>query len=83
MDMINKNIFRPLSRKINNYNNLNNGNKYKEMSDLGVEAEEDELNPSWVHKKGVYEIYHKMLENELFDLKIMKKFISLNYLQEV
>ena len=52
MDMIKKNIFRPLPST--NRNNVALG-----VSETGVEEEEQEPDPSWVHIRGIYAIFLK------------------------
>ena len=54
MDMIKKNIFRPLPST--NRNNVALG-----VSETGVEEEEQEPDPSWVHIRGIYEIFLQLI----------------------
>ena len=52
--MIKKNIFRPLPST--NRNNVALG-----VSETGVEEEEQEPDPSWVHIRGIYEIFLQLI----------------------
>ena len=54
MDMIKKNIFRPLP-------NTNRGNLA--VTEQGVEEEEQEPDHSWPHIKGIYEIFLKSIDS--------------------
>ena len=55
MDMIKKNIFRPLP-------NTNRGNLA--VTEQGVEEEEQEPDHSWPHIRGIYEIFLNLVINE-------------------
>jgi serine/threonine-protein phosphatase 2A regulatory subunit B' len=75
MEMITKNIFRPLpSLK----RNINLG-----MSETGVESDEQESDPSWPHIRGVYEIFLQLIVNEACDVKTSKSYITSNFISEV
>jgi len=76
MEMITKNIFRPLPclRK----NNITLG-----VSETGVETEEQESDPAWPHLRGIYEIFLQVIVNESCDVKTLKQFITINFIQEV
>jgi serine/threonine-protein phosphatase 2A regulatory subunit B' len=76
MEMITKNIFRPLPSL--KRNNINLG-----MSETGVEAEEQESDPSWPHIRGVYEIFLQLIVNEACDVKTSKSYITSNFISEV
>jgi len=76
MDMIQKNIFRPLP-------GLKKNNIALGMSETGVEADEQESDPSWVHIRGVYEIFLQFIVNEACDVKTFKSYITTNFISEV
>jgi hypothetical protein len=74
--LITKNIFRPLpSLKKNNINLA--------MQETGVEAEEQESDPSWPHIRGIYEIFLQLIVNEACDVKTFKSYITNNFISEV
>ena len=75
MDMIKKNIFRPLP--CTNRSNLNLA-----VSETGVEEEEQEPDPSWVHIRGIYEIFLQLIINEACDVKTFKPFVTSNFVAE-
>ena len=76
IEMITKNIFRPLpSLKKNNINLA--------MQETGVEADEQETDPSWPHIRGVYEIFLQLIVNEACDVKTFKSYITNNFISEV
>jgi serine/threonine-protein phosphatase 2A regulatory subunit B' len=76
MEMITKNIFRPLpSLKKNNINLA--------MQETGVEADEQESDPAWPHIRGVYEIFLQLIVNEACDVKTFKSYITNNFISEV
>lgn len=76
MDMITKNIFRPLpSLKKNNINLA--------MQETGVETDEQESDPAWPHIRGVYEIFLQLIVNEACDVKSFKSYITNNFISEV
>jgi serine/threonine-protein phosphatase 2A regulatory subunit B' len=73
MEMITKNIFRPLpSLKKNNL----------AMQETGVETDEQESDPSWPHIRGVYEIFLQLIVNEACDVKTFKAYITNNFISE-
>jgi serine/threonine-protein phosphatase 2A regulatory subunit B' len=76
MEMITKNIFRPLPSL--KKNNINLG-----MSETGVETEEQESDPSWPHIRGIYEIFLQLIVNEACDVKTFKSYITNNFISEV
>jgi hypothetical protein len=53
------------------------------MSETGVEAEEQESDPTWPHIKGIYEIFLQLIVNEACDVKTLKSYISTNFISEV
>jgi serine/threonine-protein phosphatase 2A regulatory subunit B' len=75
MEMITKNIFRPLP-------SLRRNNIKLGVSETGVETEEQESDPAWPHLRGVYEIFLQVIVNESCDVKTLKQFITLNFIQE-
>lgn len=76
MEMITKNIFRPLPGLKKNNINL-------AMQETGVEAEDQESDPSWAHIRGVYEIFLQLIVNEACDVKTFKSYITNNFISEV
>lgn len=76
MEMITKNVFRPLPcLKRNNINLL--------VSDTGVDNDEQESHPSWPHIRGIYEIFLQIIVNEACDAKSLKIYITPNFISEV
>jgi len=66
MQMIEKNIFRPLpSVKKQNLG----------VSETGVESE-DEVDPAWPHLQGVYEFFLQLVINEAVDVKSLKVYVT-------
>lgn len=76
MEMITKNIFRPLPSI--KKSNINIG-----MSDTGVDADEVETDPTWPHVRGVYEIFLQLIVNEACDVRTVRTFINPNFISEV
>ena len=74
MDMIKKNIFRPLP-------NTHKGNAL-EVSETGIEEEVKETDHSWVHIRGIYDIFLQLVINEACDVKTLKQFITSNFISE-
>ncbi len=74
MEMIEKNIFRPLPNK-KKATNIG-------MSETGVEQEE-QVDPSWPHLQGVYELFLQLILNDATDVKSMKVFITPQFIQGV
>ena len=74
MDMIKKNIFRPLP-------NANRGNSLA-VSETGVEEEEQEPDHTWPHIRGIYEIFLQLVINEACDVKTLKQFVTSNFISE-
>ena len=75
MDMIKKNIFRPLP-------NANRNNVALGVSETGIEEEEQEPDHSWTHIKGIYDIFLQLIINEACDVKTFKPFITSNFISE-
>jgi serine/threonine-protein phosphatase 2A regulatory subunit B' len=75
MEMITKNIFRPLP-------SLKKNNIKLAVSDTGVQDEEQESDPAWPHLRGIYEIFLQLIVNEACEVRTLKQFISLNFIQE-
>lgn len=76
MEMITKNIFRPLPSLRRNNINL-------AMQETGVETDEQESDPAWPHIRGVYEIFLQLIVNEACDVKSFKSYITNNFISEV
>jgi serine/threonine-protein phosphatase 2A regulatory subunit B' len=72
MQMIEKNIFRPLP----NMKKSNIG-----FSDTGVEQEE-EVDPAWPHLQGIYEFFLQLVINEAVDVKSLKVYVTPQFVQE-
>lgn len=75
MDMIKKNIFRPLP-------NTNRNNIALAVSETGIEEEEQEPDHSWVHIRGIYDIFLQLVINEACDVRTLKQFITSNFISE-
>ena len=75
MDMIKKNIFRPLP--CTNRTNVSLG-----VSETGIEEEEQDPDPSWPHIRGIYELFLQLIVNEACDVKTFKPFITTNFVSE-
>lgn len=75
MEIITKNIFRPLPCLKRNSINLG-------MNDTGIDNEEQESDPSWPHIRGVYEIFLQLIVNEACDVKTLKQYITPNFISE-
>ena len=74
MDMIKKNIFRPLP-------NANRGGALA-VTETGVEEEEQEPDHTWPHIRGIYEIFLQLVINEACDVKTLKQFVTSNFISE-
>jgi serine/threonine-protein phosphatase 2A regulatory subunit B' len=72
MQMIEKNIFRPLP-------NVKKSNLA--FSETGVEQEE-EVDPSWPHLQGIYEFFLQLIINEAADVKSLKVYVNPQFVQE-
>ena len=73
MDMIEKNIFRPLPSLTN---------MAVCVSETGVEEEEQTFDPSWLHLHGIYELLLQLILSEHCDSKIFKPFITPDFMSE-
>lgn len=73
MEMIQKNIFRPLPV-------VKKQGVVGEM--IGVEEEELILDPSWNHLQPVYEIFMQFIINEAIEMRLLKNFITQKFVQE-
>jgi len=76
MEMITKNIFRPLPSLKKNSISLG-------MQETGVESDEQESDPSWSHVRGIYEIFLQFIVNDACDVKTFKSYITTNFISEV
>jgi hypothetical protein len=76
MEMITKNIFRPLPSIKKSSINIS-------MSDTGVDSEENESDPTWPHIRGIYEIFLQLIVNEACDVRTVRTFINPNFISEV
>ena len=74
MEMIEKNIFRPLP---NVKKNTNIG-----MAETGLEQEE-EIDPSWPHLQGIYDLFLNLILNDAADVRSLKLYITPQFIQEV
>ncbi len=72
MQMIERNIFRPLSSGVK---------KGLAFSETGVE-QEDEVDPAWPHLQGIYEFFLQLIINEAADVKSLKVYVTPQFVQE-
>lgn len=72
MQMIEKNIFRPLP------NVKKNALGYAET---GVDAEE-EMDPTWPHLQGIYEFFLQLVINESVEVRALKQYVTPQFVQE-
>ena len=72
MQMIEKNIFRPLP---------NVAKKNLGFSETGIE-QEDEVDPAWPHLQGIYEFFLQLVINEAVDVKSLKVYVTPQFVQE-
>lgn len=72
MDMIQKNIFRPLPIV----------KKQGAGADVEIEGDEVILDPSWPHLQPVYEYFFQLIINESAEVKSLKTFINHKFVQE-
>lgn len=72
MNMIEKNIFRPLP----NIKKMNLG-----FSETGIDQEE-EVDPAWPHLQGIYEFFLNLIINEACDVKSLKVYVTPQFVQE-
>jgi len=66
MDMIEKNIFRPLP----NVKKSNLG-----FAETGIEQEED-MDPAWPHLQGIYEFFLQLVINEAVEVRSLKVYVT-------
>ena len=74
IEMIKFNIFRPLP-SIKNITNIG-------MTDTGIEDDQSTSHPSWQHIKGIYDIFLSIIMNNSYDIKILKSYITVNFMNE-
>ena len=72
MQMVEKNIFRPLPNV--KKNTLN-------MADTGVDQEE-EIDPAMPHIQGIYEFFLQFIVNESLEVRLLKQFVTPQFVQE-
>ena len=72
MQMIEKNIFRPLPSV--NKNKLN-------FAETGIDQEE-EMDPAWPHLQGIYEFFLQLVINESVEVKQFKSYVTQQFVQE-
>jgi len=67
MQMIEKNIFRPLpSVKKNNLN----------FAETGMDADTEEMDPTWPHIQGVYEFFLQLVISENVEVRSLKVYVT-------
>jgi len=71
MDMIQKNIFRPLPVV----------KKGPIPGEMGLEEDEMLVDPSWLHLQPAYELFLQLIVNDAADVKSLKAFISQKFIQ--
>jgi serine/threonine-protein phosphatase 2A regulatory subunit B' len=72
MQMIEKNIFRPLP-------NVKKGNL--NFAETGIDQEE-EMDPAWPHLQGIYEFFLQLVVNESVEVKQLKFYVTAKFVQE-
>ena len=72
VDMIQKNIFRPLPVV----------RKGPIPGEMGMEEEEIPVDPSWPHLQPVYEFFLQLIVNDAADVRSLKTFITHRFIQE-
>ena len=72
MDMIQKNIFRPLPVV----------KKQGAAGEMGMEDDEVIFDPSWPHLMPVYEFFLQLIVNDSAEIKCLKTFITHKFIQE-
>ena len=79
MEMIEKNIFRPLPvlKKVIFLT------KSTPPAEIGMEEIEVLVDLSWPHLQPVYEFFLQLIVNDAADVKTLKVFITLSFVQEV
>jgi len=75
MEMIQKNVFRPLPMDKKAGDKLGPG-------EAGVDEEEVIIDPAWPHLQGVYEFFFELIISEATDVKSLKVFITPYFVQE-
>lgn len=72
MDMIQKNIFRPLPVV----------KKQGAAGEMGMDDDEVIFDPSWPHLQPVYEFFLQLIVNDSAEIKCLKTFITHKFIQE-
>ena len=72
MQMIEKNIFRPLP----NVKKSNLG-----FTETGIDQEE-EMDPAWPHLQGIYEFFLQLVINESVEVRSLKVYVTPQFVQE-
>ena len=72
MQMIEKNIFRPLPNV--KKSNLN-------FAETGIDQEE-EMDPAWPHLQGIYEFFLQLVINESVEVRQLKVYVTPQFVQE-
>lgn len=72
MQMIEKNIFRPLP----NVKKSNLG-----MAETGVDQEE-EMDPAWPHLQGIYEFFLQLVIHESIEVRSLKVYVTPQFVQD-
>jgi serine/threonine-protein phosphatase 2A regulatory subunit B' len=72
MQMIEKNIFRPLP---------NVKKASLSMSETGVDQEE-EMDPAWPHLQGIYEFFLQLVIHELVEVRQLKSYVTPQFVQD-
>jgi len=72
MQMIEKNIFRPLPNV--KKSNLN-------FAETGIDQEE-EMDPAWPHLQGIYEFFLQLVINESVEVRSLKVYVTPQFVQE-
>ena len=73
IEMIEKNIFRPLPII----------HKASAPGEMGMEEEEVIIDPSWPHLQPIYEFFLQLIVNDAADVKSLKVYITHTFIQEV
>ena len=72
MQMIEKNIFRPLP----NVKKSNLG-----FSETGIDQDE-EMDPAWPHLQGIYEFFLQLVINESIEVRTLKVYVTPQFVQD-
>ena len=72
MQMIEKNIFRPLP-------NVKRSNL--SFAETGIDQEE-EMDPAWPHLQGIYEFFLQLVINEAVEVRSLKVYVTPQFVQE-